>query len=116
MKQKERKRNPIISDEEIDRMRKQRLAHIQSMRCYKMESKQNNENIENKRERQEYTISQQSLTLANYHLTDNAEERCNVCDQGQIVLGTGIRLCKQHRAFVTCGATCDLQIRLKGVS
>ena len=62
------------------------------------------------RERHEYNHSQLSLKHANYRMTDDIPERCNVCDSGQIVLGTGIRLCKQHRAFVTCGATCDLQI------
>ena len=46
-------------------------------------------------------------------MTDEIDKRCNVCNQGQIVLGTGIRLCEQHVAFVTCGATCDLQIHIK---
>lgn len=68
--------------------------------------------IERKRGQQEYAQSQLSLKLANYRMTDTIEKRCNVCDQGQIVLGTGIRLCKQHTAFVTCGATCDLQIHI----
>lgn len=69
--------------------------------------------IELEREKQEYAQSQLSLKRANYQMTDDPEKRCNVCDQGQIVLGTGIRLCKQHVAFVTCGATCDLQIKVK---
>ena len=80
-----------------------------------MESKQNNKNfeIERKREQQEHARSQFSLKSANYRPTDEVCKRCNVCDSGQIVLGTGIRLCKQHTAFVTCGATCDLHIIVK---
>lgn len=75
-----------------------------------MKSKQKNEKIERERERQDYARSQMSLKSANYRLTDDIRKGCNVCNSGQIVLGTGIRLCKQHTAFVTCGATCDLQI------
>ncbi len=66
--------------------------------------------IEREREKQEDAQSRMSMKRANYKLTDDIDKRCNVCNQGQIVLGTGIRLCKQHIAFVTCGATCDLQI------
>ncbi len=64
---------------------------------------------EAERERHDAAISLHSLKMANYRMTDDVDKRCNVCNQGQIVLGTGIRLCKQHVAFVTCGATCDLQ-------
>lgn len=74
-----------------------------------------NDIITAKREKQEYAISQLNLKRANYRLTAIAGIRCNVCDQGQIVLGTAIRLCKQHRAFITCGATCDLH-NVLGVS
>ena len=69
--------------------------------------------VEREREKQEHYISQLRLKRANYRMTDEIDKRCNVCNQGQIVLGTAIRLCKQHVAFVTCGATCDLQIHIK---
>jgi len=77
-----------------------------------MKSKQKNRDfeIEREREQQDHARSQYSLKLAHYQPTNEVSKRCNVCDSGQIVLGTGIRLCKQHTAFVTCGATCDLQI------
>ena len=60
------------------------------------------------RERHEYNVSRLSMKRANYGLTDEITKRCNVCVSGQIVLGTGIRLCEVHKAFITCGGTCDL--------
>jgi len=66
------------------------------------------ENIESKRELHEHHISQMSLKIAHYGLIDDITKRCNVCDKGTIVLFDGCRLCQEHRAFVTCGATCDL--------
>ncbi len=69
--------------------------------------------IEQERERHEYNQSKLSLKIANYQMIDDVDKRCNVCDSGQIVLFDGCRICKQHTAFVTCGATCDLQIRIK---
>ena len=61
------------------------------------------------REKHEYHLSEISLKISNYGMTDDIDKRCNVCDSGQIVLFDGCRLCKQHEAFVVCGATCDLQ-------
>jgi len=66
------------------------------------------ENIERERERQDYLRAKYSMKMAHYHLTDEVDKRCNVCDSGKIVMADGIRVCRVHMAFVTCGATCDL--------
>lgn len=58
-------------------------------------------------ERKQHYASIRRLESANYRFTNDPTKRCNICDSGKQVLGTGIRLCRINVAFVTCGGTCD---------